>query len=316
MGDETPPPPCSHLPPPSTTRPDDEASSDPSTPPSSSVALSKSALKKLCKRQAAAEKKQRTKQDARATRQRQALAAGRDLAAEARLRQERTQAGDSKWRRQREEHWQREQLPLAQHQSFRICLDCSFDSALTPKETLRLASQLRYCYAANKKARHPCLWAATSVTGATAEHLSKEAGYSAWSQRAYTGTAQSLEDYYGADQLSDVVYLTADSEHTLTELDNSKIYVIGGIVDRNRLQRAAYDRAHQMGVATAKLPLDDYLQSMPSTRVLTCNHVFELLLQYRACDNDWGAALKHVLPPRKQAQLKASNDNNNGRGRC
>jgi hypothetical protein len=57
--------------------------------------------------------------------------------------------------------------------------------------------------------------------------------------------------------VGDVVYLTADSPNTLSELDTSKVYVIGGIVDRNRHKGICYERAQAAGVATAKLPIGD-----------------------------------------------------------
>ena len=63
-------------------------------------------------------------------------------------------------------------------------------------------------------------------------------------------------------------------------------------------------RAEKLGVATAKLPLADHLEKMPTSRVLTCNHVFDILLKYRENDNDWGKALRQVLPNRKEAEFK------------
>merc|ERR1711935_1018033 len=57
-----------------------------------------------------------------------------------------------------------------------------------------------------------------------------------------------------------IVYLTSDSEKTLELLEDNTVYVIGGIVDRNRLKRATIDRAEQeLNVETAKLPLQEYL---------------------------------------------------------
>lgn len=50
--------------------------------------------------------------------------------------------------------------------------------------------------------------------------------------------------------------------------------------------------AQEQGIATAKLPLDD-LVKLASSRVLTVNHVFDIMLQFRAC-HDWSAAFLKV----------------------
>lgn len=108
-----------------------------------------------------------------------------------------------------------------------------------------------------------------------------------------------------------LVYLTGDSENTLSTLDDNTTYIIGGIVDRNRLKRAAIERAESIGsnsklpIKTARLPLDEHFDFKGSTRVLTCNHVFEILLKYRENGyKDWGGAVKSVLPERKDVQEK------------
>ena len=44
---------------------------------------------------------------------------------------------------------------------------------------------------------------------------------------------------------SDIVYLTADSPNTLENLDTSKAYIIGGIVDRNRYLNLTFDKAKE-----------------------------------------------------------------------
>ncbi|KAL7436530.1 hypothetical protein ACHAXM_005245 [Skeletonema potamos] len=108
-----------------------------------------------------------------------------------------------------------------------------------------------------------------------------------------------------------LVYLTGDSENTLLTLDDNTTYIIGGIVDRNRLKRAAIERAEAIGsnstlpIKTARLPLDEHFDFKGSTRILTCNHVFEILLKYRENGyKDWGVAVMSVLPDRKNVHEK------------
>ena len=113
------------------------------------------------------------------------------------------------------------------------------------------------------------------------------------------------------------VYLTGDSPHTLTTLNDNTTYIIGGIVDRNRLKLAALHRAEhintqlpQLNVTTARLPLEEYLDFKGSTRILTCNHVFEILLHYRENGyTDWRKAIMAVLPCRKDVEERKTQTN-------
>jgi len=264
--------------------------------------ISKNQRRRLLRRekmlQRKVERKQQRKDQSRAI----ALAEGRDWEEERRKEAERASQGEGTKRQN--ELWQTVKLPLAK-ESFQIALDCSFENQMNEREISSLAQQLRYCYAYNKKATTPCLVGVTSlIEGSdTLTRLQKEMGFNEWGNRLFTCTSQSLEEYY-VDNLSKIVYLTSDSETILNTLDDDKIYVIGGIVDRNRLKRVAMNRAEALGVSTAKLPLDDHLAQMASTPVLACNHVFNILIKTREYKNDWSKALEEILPTRKEPIFK------------
>jgi len=68
------------------------------------------------------------------------------------------------------------------------------------------------------------------------------------------------------DQKENLVYLTADAETILEDLDPKKIYIIGGLVDRNRWKGITMKKAQEQGIQTAKLPIGSYLK-MSSSQV-------------------------------------------------
>ncbi|KAM0756171.1 hypothetical protein T439DRAFT_351887 [Meredithblackwellia eburnea MCA 4105] len=96
----------------------------------------------------------------------------------------------------------------------------------------------------------------------------------------------------------DVIYLTADSPNTLTELEEGKSYILGGIVDRNRYKSLCYDKAVKSGISHAKLPIGEFLPDLPTRKVLTVNQVFEIMVKWIET-RDWKEAMLGVMPSRK-----------------
>ena len=66
--------------------------------------------------------------------------------------------------------------------------------------------------------------------------------------------------------------MPADAEDELSELEPSKAYIIGGIVDRNRYKGLCRSKAESDGVRTARLPIGDYVK-LHAAPVMTVNQV-------------------------------------------
>ena len=98
-------------------------------------------------------------------------------------------------------------------------------------------------------------------------------------------------------KIHDIVYLTSDSKNVIDVLDNDTTYVIGGIVDRNRLKNTTLLKAERLGIRHAKLPLGG-TGSGSGSETLTTNHVFEILGRWERNGNDWGKAVDETAPKR------------------
>ncbi|EXJ60077.1 hypothetical protein A1O7_04227 [Cladophialophora yegresii CBS 114405] len=107
----------------------------------------------------------------------------------------------------------------------------------------------------------------------------------------------------------EIIYLTSDSPHTLSTLSPYSIYIVGGLVDKNRHKGICYKTACDMGIKTAKLPIGEFLE-MSSRKVLATNHVVEILLRWfeeaaaGGEDGAWGRAFLRVIPKRKGGKLR------------
>ncbi|KAG1700116.1 hypothetical protein DVH05_011928 [Phytophthora capsici] len=192
----------------------------------------------------------------------------------------------------------REAYLMAAEEGVKVVIDCQFEEKMTEKEKKSLSQQIMFSYGVNRRSRTPMNAFITSLHGNIRENLEKISGFHEW--QAFTGSSKSYLELFNKDCL---VYLTADSPNTITKLSRDKVYIIGGIVDRNRLKGITYEKAVEQGIETAKLPLDAVVEMGSATRVLTVNHVFEILAQFSEM-KDWAQATLATLPSRKGAQLK------------
>jgi tRNA (guanine9-N1)-methyltransferase len=122
--------------------------------------------------------------------------------------------------------------------------------------------QIIYCYAVNGRCASPGhLWL-TGCRGEMENQLQRLPGFDKWSiEKESQSYIEALQD-----QKENLVYLTADSETVLDELDLKKIYIVGGLVDRNRWKGLTMKKANAQGIQTAKLPISSYLK-MSSSQV-------------------------------------------------
>ena len=202
-----------------------------------------------------------------------------------------------------------------------IVIDCDFDDLMRENERTSLASQITRAYSDNKNAAFGAHLAVCSFGGLLRErfdgvlerHYENWRGVrfldedfvaaaekaKEWMQKGKQGGklagpcfgkyAESEETRAKARESGEVVYLSSDSDETLSELKPYSTYIIGGLVDKNREKGICHKRAVQKGVKTARLPIGDYMD-MASRKVLATNHVNEIMLRWLEC----GLSLIHI----------------------
>jgi hypothetical protein len=84
---------------------------------------------------------------------------------------------------------------------------------------------------------------------------------------------------------ADIVYLTAESDTVLMELDAQKVYIIGGLVDHNAHKGYCHAHATAAGLATARLPIVEFMTAKEMTRrVITVNQgIFKSHMHWFFC---------------------------------
>lgn len=184
-------------------------------------------------------------------------------------------------------------LMSSEHASpLRIAIDMGFDDLMNDRDIHKLLKQIQRTYSVNRRAKHPVQLYLTSFGGRSKTILEDiNCNYGNWDVHIKT------EPYNDVFSQEDIVYLSSDSPNVLSELDESKAYIIGGLVDHNHHKGLCYDLAVQRGIAHAQLPITEFVK-LKSRKVITVNHVFEILLEFTET-KDWREAFFKVIPARK-----------------
>ncbi|CDR96520.1 tRNA (guanine-N1)-methyltransferase family protein, putative [Babesia bigemina] len=174
-----------------------------------------------------------------------------------------------------------------------VVIDCEFDSYENEKEATSLANQLMQSYAFNRRADKPVNLVICGIQEGShlAEAFKKISGTENW---MCTLEYKSLEDMFDPQN---VTYLSADAEEVLDDISQEGIYVIGGIVDRNRLKGIALSRARYIGATCKRLPIKEHVQ-LTQSHVLSITACVSIILNYTANKN-WTKALVESIPKRK-----------------
>ncbi|ELT96766.1 hypothetical protein CAPTEDRAFT_101464 [Capitella teleta] len=172
-----------------------------------------------------------------------------------------------------------------------VVIDCSFDHLMQDKQVMCLVQQLQFCYAANRRAANPLQFYVTSCDDKTLTRLDQAGNYRNWDIHYKT------EPYHEVFPKENIVYLSSESDNVLEAFEDDKAYIIGGLVDFNHHKGLCHKLAVERGLQHARLPIDEYA-FLKTRKVLTINHVFEILLHFSETKS-WKEAFLSVIPSRK-----------------
>jgi len=175
-----------------------------------------------------------------------------------------------------------------------VVFDMQFGDLMTQRDLGKCLKQIMKCYSYNRRMENQLQMYMTSLGGIVEAELSKNDGFRNWD---FNFDSRRYDEVFPKEK---IVYLSSESENVVDKLDDTKVYVIGGLVDHNHHKGLSHTKATELGITTARLPIEEFL-NMKSRKVLTVNHVYEILAAVSE-GNDWKDAFLGVIPERKLAE--------------
>lgn len=172
-----------------------------------------------------------------------------------------------------------------------IVFDMQFSHLMSDRDLGKCLKQIIRCYSYNRRIPSPVQLFMTSHIGKVESEMSRHDGYKNWD---FNFVTERYDQKFATDK---IIYLTAESDTVLDKLEADKFYIIGGLVDHNHHKGICHEKASESGLQTARLPIDEFV-NMKTRKVLTINHVYEILAE--VCQgSSWRDSFLKILPERK-----------------
>ncbi|CAG9531449.1 unnamed protein product [Cercopithifilaria johnstoni] len=184
-----------------------------------------------------------------------------------------------------------------------LLVDCRFLNELSPQALSQTLIQLSYLASENRDRRRPWPLYFFNFDMKNERILEGRDRYLSLvnSPRniSLTISSSSYLNYFSSDE---IIYLSPHAEFDLEEVEGSKAYVLGGIVDRVKQHHlhphATFLAAKQDGVKARRLPIDRYIKWKSGSRSMTLLAVTSILYSaYESC-GDWEVAFRKYVPAR------------------
>ncbi|XP_060090547.1 tRNA methyltransferase 10 homolog C [Heteronotia binoei] len=178
-----------------------------------------------------------------------------------------------------------------------LVYDMTYENYMSHKEMENAVKQMMEAEGINRKAVDPfhLHYCNLNVDGPYYKLFLRRYG-EAWDKLFVTMTKQSYVEVFPQDQL---VYLTADSPNVMERFEHDKIYIIGSLVDKSIQKGVSLAQAKRLKLATARLPLDEYLHWEEGAKNLTLDQMMQILMSLKDT-GDWMKAFQFV-PRRKHS---------------
>ena len=203
----------------------------------------------------------------------------------------------------------KENLKNAYNSNFIICFDLDYDIYMDNKELRSLALQLSICHKLNKYNKTKINYYFTSIKQELIDEINKNNG-DKWPVHYEEKPFYLIEELINLKK--EFIYLSPDAKEDLDDVSEDKIYIIGGLVDRQVIKNRSMIRFNniknnnnegnkEIKIQAKRLPLQKYLDNI-NNPILNVNTVVEILSLYMDMEKDkkdWKKALECTLPKRK-----------------